>query len=71
MSPSSPWRKSDYAKKGYSHRFSCRTSVGNKGIPRARIGWQSPFFVEVMAPPRLAASPQSAHEASLQREPLE
>ena len=33
-----------FAKKRDSHRFSCRTMVGNKGIPRTRIGWQSPFF---------------------------
>ena len=27
-----------------SHRFSCRTIVGNKGISRTSIGWQSPIF---------------------------
>ena len=31
-------------KKGDSHRFSRRTRVGHNGVPRARIGWQSPFF---------------------------
>ena len=32
------------AKKGDSHRFSCCTIVGNNGVPRARIGLQSPIF---------------------------
>ena len=37
-------KRGTWAKKGDSHRFSRRTSVGNKGIPQARIAWRSPIF---------------------------
>ena len=54
---SSPWCKSDYAKKGYSHRFSLSTGVGSKAVRRAKIEWQSPFFARLYSCRRFAAVP--------------
>ena len=54
---SSPWCKSDYAKKGYSHRFSLSTGVGSKAVRRAKIEWQPPFFARLYSCRRFAAVP--------------